>query len=625
MNLAISTTLAIVLFVFQILGYSQQPAPSDNINYNTTKNFESQNEGWTQIPFLLSQTIISAKFINNLIGWTAGPAGPPIYVYKTTDGGTQWNTQSIGSSASISDVDFLDQNLGYCVSGEGAVFKTTNGGNFWELKTTLPAGYLIYFNTADTGWVLSGWIYRTTDGGNSWFLPNSVPTTTVALRGISFINQNTGWIVGDENTILKTTDGGNSWELKPMGSVPIFNIRDLYMFDELNGIIVGGSVTPKGYVYKTTDGGSTWNLLSEINNSSWYAVDFISSQVGWICGLYGKLYKTTDGGLNWIPEITGISDVITLRDLEFPSANVGYCVGEQGTILKYGSVVTELNLTSPNGGEEWVTGTVQNITWASTNVSEVKIEYTTNGGTNWNIIANAVPSTGIYNWAIPNTPSTTCKVRISDVSDPLTYSESANNFTILVQAVTVTAPNGGEVLIHNSNYNITWNSQNVANVKIELSVNNGASWTEIATNIASTGIYQWLVPTVLTSQGKIKITDIANSNNYDISDGIFTITSPSNIDELLIIGLPTAYELFQNYPNPFNPSTEIFYAVPEIAFVKLKVYDILGNEIIILVNEEKSAGYHKANFNAVDLSNGIYLYQLQADEFISVKKMILIK
>jgi hypothetical protein len=85
------------------------------------------------------------------------------------------------------------------------------------------------------------------------------------------------------------------------------------------------------------------------------------------------------------------------------------------------------------------------------------------------------------------------------------------------------------------------------------------------------------------------------------------------------------YDLSQNYPNPFNPSTTIKYQIPERSLVDLKVYDVLGNEIATLVNEEKSIGTHTVEFNATNLPSGIYFYQLQTHKFTQTKKMILLK
>ena len=93
---------------------------------------------------------------------------------------------------------------------------------------------------------------------------------------------------------------------------------------------------------------------------------------------------------------------------------------------------------------------------------------------------------------------------------------------------------------------------------------------------------------------------------------------------------PKKFVLYQNYPNPFNPSTVITFEIPGQArndnvLVTLKVYDILGNEIVTLVNEEKQSGVYEVEFDASSLASGMYLYKLQAGSFIQTKKMILTK
>jgi len=91
------------------------------------------------------------------------------------------------------------------------------------------------------------------------------------------------------------------------------------------------------------------------------------------------------------------------------------------------------------------------------------------------------------------------------------------------------------------------------------------------------------------------------------------------------ISAPVEFSLEQNFPNPFNPSTSIQYAISSKQFVSLKIYDLLGNEITTLVNEEKPIGNYEVEFNATGLPSGIYFYKLQAGDFIQTKKMILMK
>jgi len=97
--------------------------------------------------------------------------------------------------------------------------------------------------------------------------------------------------------------------------------------------------------------------------------------------------------------------------------------------------------------------------------------------------------------------------------------------------------------------------------------------------------------------------------------------------------LPHLFSLYQNYPNPFNPYTSIQYTIGSRQFVTLKVYDVLGNEIATLVNEEKPAGSYQVEFYVAQsavadrpaIASGIYFYKLQAGEFVQTKNMILIK
>lgn len=85
------------------------------------------------------------------------------------------------------------------------------------------------------------------------------------------------------------------------------------------------------------------------------------------------------------------------------------------------------------------------------------------------------------------------------------------------------------------------------------------------------------------------------------------------------------YSLSNNYPNPFNPSTTIKFNIPTEGFVTLKVYDMLGREVVTLVNENKSVGEYSYNFNAANLASGMYIYQLKVNNYVSSKKMLLIK
>ncbi|MDR3666053.1 MAG: T9SS type A sorting domain-containing protein [Ignavibacteriaceae bacterium] len=89
--------------------------------------------------------------------------------------------------------------------------------------------------------------------------------------------------------------------------------------------------------------------------------------------------------------------------------------------------------------------------------------------------------------------------------------------------------------------------------------------------------------------------------------------------------IPQTYELHQNFPNPFNPETTIRYQIPKPGMVTLKVYDILGREVATLVNENKIEGSYDFTFNASRFASGVYIYQIRVNDYVSSKKMILLK
>lgn len=115
---------------------------------------------------------------------------------------------------------------------------------------------------------------------------------------------------------------------------------------------------------------------------------------------------------------------------------------------------------------------------------------------------------------------------------------------------------------------------------------------------------------------------IPGGNTFQLN-GSFYPGLPSSVEDDL--SSPNSFRLQQNYPNPFNPGTKISYSIPEISFVTLKVYDVLGKGIATLVNEEKAIGNYDIDFNASVLPSGIYFYSLTAGTYTETKKMILIK
>ncbi|MGB5528591.1 MAG: T9SS type A sorting domain-containing protein, partial [Ignavibacteriaceae bacterium] len=141
----------------------------------------------------------------------------------------------------------------------------------------------------------------------------------------------------------------------------------------------------------------------------------------------------------------------------------------------------------------------------------------------------------------------------------------------------------------------------------------------LTANTSHTFVPDW---TNLTNSQLVVLVDIGNNGTID--DTLY-ISNTVDVEDHGSLLTPDSYNLAQNYPNPFNPSTSIQYAISSRQFVSLKVYDVLGNEIATLVNEEKDRGVYTVNFDATSLASGIYLYRIQAGSFTETKKMILMK
>jgi uncharacterized delta-60 repeat protein len=240
-----------------------------------------------------------------------------------------------------------------------------------------------------------------------------------------------------------------------------------------------------------------------------------------------------------------------------------------------------------------------------------------------------------------------------DVGEAMTVDVSGNVYVTGASAgsgtgfdyLTIKYNSAGD-LLWVSRYNGPGNGADVAqSLKVDASGNvyiTGQSLRSGITNeyatvkYNSSGVQQWVqrynapanqdnsaLSIALNGSGDVYVTGFSrNGANYDYATikysqltGVQTISSE----------IPNQYSLSQNYPNPFNPVTVIRYSLIENRFVKLKVYDILGNEVATLVNEKQNAGSYSVDFDGSKLSSGIYFYKLQTDYFSEVKRMTLLK
>jgi hypothetical protein len=192
--------------------------------------------------------------------------------------------------------------------------------------------------------------------------------------------------------------------------------------------------------------------------------------------------------------------------------------------------VAAITVISPNGGERWKIGFPHQLTWRSTGtVGNVKIEYSTNGGSLWTTIAASTANDGTYTWTVPNLPSESCLIRVSEADgDPSDVSDDV--FAIVVPpSITVTSPNGGENREALSSYDITWtNAGTIDKVKIEYSTDSGTSWTTIINCMDNSGSYSWTIPDTPSNYCLVRISDcITDGGPSDVSDGVFSIVLPS--------------------------------------------------------------------------------------------------
>ncbi|MEW6040219.1 MAG: putative Ig domain-containing protein [Elusimicrobiota bacterium] len=144
-------------------------------------------------------------------------------------------------------------------------------------------------------------------------------------------------------------------------------------------------------------------------------------------------------------------------------------------------------------------------------------------------------------------------------------------------------------------------------------------------SISANGVFSWnakpsqagqsFVVTVKVTDGSLTTYTSETISVHPIVDGV----------EDEFSGIPTEFKLLQNYPNPFNPSTSIRFGLPKESHVKLSVYNVLGQEVGVLIDQTMGAGFHKVDFDASKLNTGMYIYKIEADNFVSVKKMLFVK
>jgi len=377
--------------------------------------------------------------------------------------------------------------------------------------------------------------------------------TTSYLEDVFFVNESTGWVVGEDGLILKTTNGGINWNAQTSGiTVTLECIRFL-------DVTTGFAVSRSGNIIKTTNSGLNWTNYNLDSTYFLTKVLFINNFTGYVVESANKLFKTTNTGINWIllnsnPQIGG-------WDFNFINQSTGYLAsGSNGKIWKTTDGGNTFNQSLSLISGLWAVYFVNSSTGYS---GGYQFHSTTNGGNNW--VQKTLPTNVIIE-------------KIFFVNENTGFFVSENGHDSTLQKTT----NGGNSWILQTKPSASYYSI--------FFINSNTGWA-----VGSGGV---IIKT--TTCGTIGI---------------------KKIDE----SIPVFFTLSQNYPNPFNPSTNIRYEIPKNGFVKLIVYNSLGEEITTLVNEKQNPGTYEVAFDASKFPSGVYFYRLETESYFETKKMILIK
>ncbi len=334
---------------------------------------------------------------------------------------------------------------------------------------------------------------------------------------------------------------------------------DVFFIDDDTGWITSGTVTVEN-IFKTEDGAVSFSTQG--TNTGINAIYMFDANTGYSGGGSGFVYNTADGGLNWTFFGTMAT---TLTDLDFATTTQGYACGNGGAVfsintggvtnLNSGQAVNFTGISSPSVDKVWICGGGSIMYYNGITfdfqigpVGFYNAIYFINNQEGWVVGDNGLIGhtiNGGNNWTSQINPDTNSLYDL--------FFLNANEGWAVGALGTI---------LHTTNGGTTWN------------VEGAGLTTSLLTGVHFTS----------TTNGYV----VGSQKNL-LKFG--EITSIENEEEL-----PTEFSLSQNYPNPFNPSTKISFTIPQTSFTSLKIYDVLGNEITSLVNEEKLAGEYEVEF-----------------------------
>jgi len=409
--------------------------------------------------------------------------------------------------------------------------------------------------------------------------------TTEDINSIFFYDYEVGFACGNSGTVIKSIDSGKTWQVVP--TTVSFDLNDLFMFHQDTIVAVGDS----GTIIFSDSGGSTWWGGPYYTPENFYSISF--SNGNGICGgssqsIYWVVYTGTS--MTWVEIQSGFFGG-GFWGAYMLNPQFGFVAGENSIFQPLFGKSTDSGVNWDftafylNGNEGKATGidfTDLNTGYVSASVWDGTgaIAKTTNGGSNW---LSTMFTNPLWSIDFPISGASQVGYAVGSQGTILkTYDAGAN-----------------------------WQQQ-ISGTNLKLNKVHFKDF-DFGFAVGENGII------LRTTTGGEPVTFVENENQS-----------------------PLSFELFQNYPNPFNPSTKIKFTIPTVEtrhasslqMVTFKVYDVLGNEIATLVNEEKPAGEYEVEFNSHsgevrNLTSGIYFYQLSAKggagSFIQTKKMILLK
>ncbi len=531
--------------------------------------------------------IVDSTFSDGSYNWSIPLSIPPAVDYKV----------KITGIVNNSIFDFSDND--FSIYSTGITITSPNGGENWQNGTTHTISWtdnisekvkIELFQAGSFHSLIADSTFS--DGSYTWDIPTSIPPAPDYKIKITSIVNNTIFDFSDNNFTIYSTgititvpNGGENWQ--------------------------------SGTTHQIT---WTDNIGEKVNIELYKGGNFYYSIVD---------STFSDGSYNWdIPLNTETGIDYKVKIVSVVNSNI-FDYSDNNFII----TMPEIAITSPNGGESWQTGTTHTISWTD-NISEnVRIELFSDG-TFHSLLFNSTPSDGSKNWQIPleTEAGSDYKIKITSVDNDQIFDFSDDNFSIFATEIIVTYPNGGEILERGTTYAITWDDNITEMVSIEL-YKGGNYHSTIVDSTISDGSKNWNVPldAEVGFDYRIKITSVENNTIFDFSDSTFSIVIVNNV-ELLSGGLPDEFTLRQNFPNPFNPSTNIKFGLPEHSNVSLKVYDITGQEVLVVLNGEYlPAGNYNYKLIANSLPSGIYIYFIIASSNVSgksfreSKKMVLLK